>query len=303
MIGQRINKRPLDAVFAELAADGSIRRLAELARDEDLGPAGVDVTSELFKQPARSALITPREDGILAGLATLPIIAEVFGGFEANCVATDGDRVSAGVPVAKLAGAVTTPERTILNLLGRLSGVATLTARYVAESGKGGPARVCDTRKTTPGMRALEKYAVRSGGGWVHRIGLYDAVLVKDNHIAGVPAADLGSFIRGVAERARPRLGQDGFIMVEVDTRDQLRSLLTSAGDAIDAVLLDNMGPAELRAAVSMCKDLAPHVETEASGGVTLESIAAIAEAGVDRISVGAITRDARTLDFGLDAD
>jgi nicotinate-nucleotide pyrophosphorylase (carboxylating) len=179
-------------------------------------------------------------------------------------------------------------ERVALNFLGRLSGIATLTRAYV-DAVAGTRAAIADTRKTTPGLRALEKYAVRCGGGRNHRVGLFDAILIKDNHI--VAAGGLASAI----ERARQTAGHMVKIEVEVDTLDQLRDAL---GYRIDAVLLDNMAPAMLREAVTI---VGGRVLLEASGGVSLDTVRAIAETGVDLISVGALTHSAPVLDLGLD--
>jgi nicotinate-nucleotide pyrophosphorylase (carboxylating) len=200
-------------------------------------------------------------------------------------------------------------ERTALNLVSRLSGVATLTKRYVdaAAGGGTGTARVYDTRKTTPGLRMLEKYAVRCGGGCCHRLDLGDAILIKDNHIAGVSIADLGPRVRDLGTEARQRFSALRFVMVEVDGLDQLHSILKSASDVVDIVLLDNMNADMLRRAAQMRDDAAKggarRVELEASGGVTLETIGGIAKTGVDRISIGALTHQAVSIDIGLDID
>jgi nicotinate-nucleotide pyrophosphorylase (carboxylating) len=194
-------------------------------------------------------------------------------------------------------------ERPLLNLLGRLSGIATLTREYVAQIA-GTKARVYDTRKTTPGWRRLEKYAVRCGGGMNHRTGLFDAVLVKDNHLAlaageNVTPADAVRRARDFLEQTNAqRDGGELLIEVEVDSLDQLANVLPAGPDI---VLLDNMSPATLREAVRRRDALAPAVELEASGGVTLQTIRGIAETGVERISVGALTHSAPALDLGLD--
>jgi nicotinate-nucleotide pyrophosphorylase (carboxylating) len=216
----------------------------------------------------------------------------------------DGDLLTPGAQVARMEGStrdLLTAERVVLNLLGRLSGVATQTRRFVDRL-RGTRARLYDTRKTTPGWRRLEKYAVRCGGGHNHRLGLYDAVLIKDNHLAqqshpvcSVPAA---------VERARTFLEQRQvterlpLIEVEVDTLNQLQQALAASPDII---LLDNMQVEQLREAVRLRDAAGSTTELEASGGVTLDSIRSIAETGVDRISVGAVTHSACGLDFGLD--
>ena len=199
-------------------------------------------------------------------------------------------------------------ERPMLNLLGRLSGIATLTREFV-EAAAGTKARIYDTRKTTPGWRRLEKYAVGCGGGWNHRTGLFDAVLIKDNHLAlGAGSADSEAGYtpaeavvrarRFIEEQAPAPARQEMIIEVEVDTLDQLDEVLLAEPDI---VLLDNMGAAELREAVRRRDARNPRVELEASGGVSLETVRAIASTGVERISVGALTHSALCLDIGLD--
>jgi nicotinate-nucleotide pyrophosphorylase (carboxylating) len=191
-------------------------------------------------------------------------------------------------------------ERTLLNLLGRASGVATMTARFVdAVAGTG--TVIVDTRKTTPGLRMIEKYAVRSGGGGLHRIGLYDAVLVKDNHIAGlgegyVEAIEAAAM--ACREQMRPR-----FIEVEVDRLEQLDAILALPSGIIDIILLDNMDLAAMREAVEAKNQRRRGLLLEASGGITLDSVRAVAETGVDRIAGGAITHSAVQIDFGLDIE
>ncbi|MBL0926281.1 MAG: carboxylating nicotinate-nucleotide diphosphorylase [Phycisphaerales bacterium] len=301
-----LNSLSLPALFAELSASGHIRRLFELARDEDVG-AG-DATSKVCIEASASttALIRARAPGVLAGLATLPLLLDVFDpGVSFRPMAADGEHVRAGAVLGTLAGptrGVLTVERTVLNTLSRLSGVATLTARYVGAAGTG-RARVFDTRKTTPGLRALEKYAVRCGGGFNHRIGLFDAVLIKDNHLARVAIDALASRVTKAARAARAAARALRFIEVEVDSLDQLRAVLTVEPGLVDIVLLDNMAPAALAEAVMLRDRLAPGIELEASGGVTLETISAIAATGVDRISVGAITHSAAALDIALDIE
>jgi nicotinate-nucleotide pyrophosphorylase (carboxylating) len=203
----------------------------------------------------------------------------------------DGDRVGAGALLARLAGSargLLTGERVALNLLGRLSGIATAT-RELVDAVAGTGSRIVCTRKTTPGLRALEKYAVRCGGGVNHRFGLDDAVLVKDNHLA--VAGSVAEAIR----RARGAVGHLVAIEVEVDTMEQLAAALEHGADA---VLLDNMSPAELRRAVEM---VGGRIPTEASGGITLRTARAIAETGVDLLSVGWLTHSAPALDVALD--
>jgi nicotinate-nucleotide pyrophosphorylase (carboxylating) len=270
-----------------------IEPVVRAALAEDLGRAG-DVTAALIPSGQRIACtIAARREGRVAGLecARLAFAAldpEIL--FEVAL--QDGADAAAGAVLAKVEGnarAVLSAERTALNLLGRLCGVATLTRAYVrAVEGTG--ARITDTRKTTPGLRALEKYAVRCGGAINHRFGLDDAILIKDNHVAACG---------GVAEtlrRAREVAGHLTPIEVEVDSLEQLEAALPFAPQV---VMLDNFGLDDLRRAVALAKG---RVTLEASGGVTLETVRAIAQTGVDVISVGALTHSAPVLDLGLDA-
>ena len=222
----------------------------------------------------------------------------------------DGDAVRRGDRVAQLTGparGILAAERLVLNVLGRLSGVASLTRRYV-DAVSGTKARIYDTRKTTPGWRRLEKYAVHVGGGTNHRSGLFDAILIKDNHLAfyeqhgpeaeGSPA-DAVARARQWIKRRVPQLVQSRMIVeIEVDSLQQLDEVLPAGPDI---VLLDNMTPEQIREAVTRRDTQAPAVQLEASGGVTLATVRAIAETGVDRISIGALTHSAVSLDFGLD--
>jgi nicotinate-nucleotide pyrophosphorylase (carboxylating) len=221
---------------------------------------------------------------------------------------SDADEVAAGAIVAELSGSardMLTCERPLLNLLGRLSGVATLTRAYVRQI-EGTAARIYDTRKTTPGWRRLEKYAVRCGGGYNHRTGLFDAVLIKDNHLAlaaerGLSPADaVGTARDFIAQRGPENRANDLLLEIEVDRLEQLDDVLRAEPDI---VLLDNMSPDELRSAVARRNEIAPQIELEASGGVSLATVRDIALAGVERISVGGLTHAARWLDLGLDWD
>ena len=279
--------------------------LADLA--VDLEPAGVDVTAWCFPGvagPAEVALVA-REPGRIAGLDLITPLLEAEAADSVACrfERADGDAVAAGDTLAVFTGprpAVLTIERTLLNLVGHLSGVATAAAAFVdAVDAAGADAAVLDTRKTLPGLRKLQKYAHRRGGGTAHRTGLGDAVLFKDNHLAGVPLDGLAATLDAAAAKARERFPELSFVEVEVDTLAQLERVLTAA---VDIVLLDNMGAPALREAVALRDRVAPSVLLEASGGVTLETVGALAAAGVDRISVGAITHSARNLDLGFDA-
>src|SRR5689334_5237833 len=271
-----------DAFLSPLAVDEAVTR----ALDEDLGRAG-DVTAiaTIPEATAAHAVMVARQAGRIAGLplavATLQKLAPDIS-IEAH--ARDGGNVAAGQKLLTISGparAVLSAERTALNFVGRLSGVATLTADYVRRT-EGTRARICCTRKTTPGLRALEKYAVRCGGGFNHRFGLDDAILIKDNHIA------VAGGVRAVLERARRHAGHLVKIEIEVDTLDQLREVLDTG--LADVVMLDNMDIATLKQAVKIA---AGRAVLEASGGVTLNSIADIAGTGVDYISSGALTHSA----------
>ncbi len=281
---------------AGLEAAG-VRSLVASALAEDLGDAG-DITSAATVPAASTCTVevVPRGAGVVAGLPVLLAVADLAPGqVTVQLLAGDRDAARPGVPIARLAGntrAVLSIERTALNLLGHLSGVATLTAAWVAAVAGTG-ARVRDTRKTLPGLRALDKYAVRCGGGVNHRTGLFDAVLVKDNHVAA--AGGVGAALTAVAA-VHPR--GSVVVQVEVDDSDQLDEALEyGAGQ----VLLDNFGVEALTAAVSRTRAARPGVLLEASGGLTLDSAAAVAATGVDLLAVGALTHSAPQLDIGLD--
>jgi nicotinate-nucleotide pyrophosphorylase (carboxylating) len=299
-----LNALALPELFAALTAGNALPRLLELARDEDLAGRG-DVTSMSIIDVDRrgAADVVAREAGVVAGLAAVDAVLEVFdatAAFEAT--EEDGATCAAGARLGRLEGdlrAVLAVERTLLNLLGRLGGIATLTRRYV-DAVADARAVICDTRKTTPGLRGLEKYAVRCGGGTLHRVGLHDAALYKDNHLAHLPDDALAASIRDAAARARAGGGLR-FVEVEVDTLGQLRALLELDPACVDIVLLDNMETDRLAEAVALRDAHRPALQLEASGGVTLETVAAIAATGVDRISVGALTHSAMALDIGLD--
>jgi nicotinate-nucleotide pyrophosphorylase (carboxylating) len=263
------------------------------ALSEDLGPNG-DITSDsVVPQDSMSrGELVARGEGVIAGLE---VAAYVFETIDPTVVfdplVEDGDRTRSGTRIAVVTGisrSVLSAERTALNLLGRMSGVATATAQFV-EAVAGTGARIADTRKTMPGLRALDKYAVRVGGGMNHRFGLYDAVLIKDNHLAAV------GDITGAVAAARAAVSPGVMVEVEVTNLEQLAELLET--DA-DRVLLDNMGPEMLKQAVGMVDG---RMTTEASGGVTLENVRQIAETGVDMISVGWITHSAPELGIALD--
>lgn len=262
---------------------------------EDIGHGG-DLTTEAIvpAQVRAQARIVARKPGVVAGLDAARLAFELLDPHaDLRIEVADGQRIQSGQSAATIscsARALLTGERTALNLLCRLSGIATATRSLVDLVAEYRAHVVC-TRKTTPGLRVLEKYAVRCGGGSNHRFGLDDAVLIKDNHLA------LAGSIRGAVEAVRERVGHMVKIEVEVDTLDQLREALETQADA---VLLDNMSPEELTRAVELAGG---RMLTEASGTITAERIVAIARSGVDLISSGWITHSAPALDFGLDVE
>lgn len=281
-----------DAFLSPLTIDDAITR----ALAEDLGRAG-DVTSVATIPPAvhAHAVLVARQAGVIAGL---PLAVAVFQRLSPDiniqAHARDGNAVAKGVNVLTISGparAVLVGERTALNFVGRLSGIATLTSDYIRHAGVT-KTRICDTRKTTPGLRALEKYAVRCGGGFNHRFGLDDAVLIKDNHIA------VAGGVKAVLERARAHVGHLVKIEIEVDTLGQLREVLATG--LADVVMLDNMDIPTLREAVAITDR---RVVLEVSGGVTLATIGEIAKTGVDYVSAGALTHSAPNFDVALDID
>jgi nicotinate-nucleotide pyrophosphorylase (carboxylating) len=281
-----------DAFLSPLAIDQAVQR----ALEEDLGRAG-DITSMATVPEANHAraVMIARQAGVIAGLPlAVAVFQKLSPDLSIEAHVRDGDAVAAGVQVLTISGparAVLSGERTALNFVGRLSGVATLTADYVRHTA-GTKMRICCTRKTTPGLRALEKYAVRCGGGFNHRFGLDDAILIKDNHIA------VAGGVEPVLRRARAHVGHLVKIEIEVDTLAQLREVLDTG--LADVVMLDNMNIAELTEAVKLASG---RVVLEASGGVTRDSIAKIASTGVDYASAGALTHSAPNFDVALDID
>jgi nicotinate-nucleotide pyrophosphorylase (carboxylating) len=289
------------------------RQLVRLAVREDLDRQHDWTTLALVPESVRGAAeIVARQPGVAAGLAAAELAAEEMNldaGWQT--LTADGQAFERGAVLARLEGSardLLTAERLLLNLIGRLTGIATLTRRYV-DAVSGLPARIYDTRKTTPGWRRLEKYAVRCGGGMNHRLGLFEAVLIKDNHLAlGARASDGARFTPAesvaIARRfIREMLADDPraeqmIVEVEVDSLEQLAETLPVAPDII---LLDNMTVEQLGQAVAMRNAVHPGVELEASGGINLDTVRRIAETGVDRISVGALTHSAISLDVGLD--
>jgi nicotinate-nucleotide pyrophosphorylase (carboxylating) len=274
----------------------AVRDAVDRALAEDLGPDG-DLTAALVPADVQAHFaLRARRPGVLAGRAcVVETFRRVGPDVELSWFAADGDELVAGDTVVEVTGPlrpILTAERTALNFLGRLSGIATLTAQFVAAAHESNPSvAVLDTRKTTPGLRLLEKAAVRAGGGTSHRFGLSDAVLVKDNHLAGTSVAD-------AVHRARA-LWPGRMVEIECDALDQVAQ---AARAGADAVLLDNMDPGAVVEAIAVAHlDAAGPILTEVSGGVTLATIGAYAAAGPDRISVGALTHSAPSLDLGLD--
>jgi nicotinate-nucleotide pyrophosphorylase (carboxylating) len=273
-----------------------IRRAVRLALAEDIGRGDVTTLATVPAGATASAVMRAREPLVVAGLAVAEAaFRELSSSVRIRCTVKDGHHVAAGKPLLKVAGparALLSVERVALNFVQRLSGIATLTAQFV-NAVKGTRARILDTRKTTPGWRRLEKYAVTCGGGRNHRLDLNDMVLIKDNHLAALKSESPNA-ITAALRRARakyPRLK----VEIEADTLEQVSQALAAGADMI---LLDNMRPASLRRAVRLCRGRA---QTEASGGVTLASVRTIAKTGVDFISVGALTHSARAVDIGLD--
>jgi len=273
-----------------------VRRTVQVALSEDIGTGDVTTQALISEKAVAKAVIVGREPFIVAGVALAEaVFRELCAEIEISRVSEDGQSLKPGMPLLKVQGparAILTGERVALNFLQRLSGVATLTGQFV-EAIRGTRSQIVDTRKTTPGWRRLEKYAVVCGGGGNHRLGLFDMVLINDNHLA-VLAAERPDAIAVALRRARtayPKMK----IEIEADTLDQVEQAIDAGADL---VLLDNMNPVQLRLAVQKCKDRA---KTEASGGVNLATVRTIAEAGVDFISVGALTHSARAVDIGLD--
>jgi len=290
----------------QLAGQVAARAVDWLA--EDLGHECDWTSVGLIDRAARSELdVVARKPGVIAGLAAAGIVAGVAdAGLAWRPLVAEGDAIEAGSRVAVLAGQtrhVLAAERVLLNLIGRMSGVATATRRLV-DAVAGTSCRVYDTRKTVPGWRLLDKYAVRMGGGWNHRMGLYDAILIKDNHLAALAAAGVSP--AEAVRRARrfvsatfpPSRADTMVVEVEIDALEMLEAVLEAGPDI---VLLDNMTPPQLAACVTMRNAVRSGVELEASGGIRPETVAEIARTGVDRVSTGWPTHDAPWLDVALD--
>ena len=284
--------------LSDFITGSALRRLVEQALDEDLGRG--DVTSDLLVPPniEARAVVRSRDNGVVAGLEIARLVFELLdinAGFVT--LATDGTVVGPGQDIAVVSGAargLLRGERVALNFLQRLSGIATLTSKYV-EAVRGTRARIVDTRKTTPGLRSLERYAVRAGGGFNHRRDLSDAMMIKDNHLAVIAARGLS--LQEAVAVARESLPHTMKVEIEVDRLDQIADAIAAGADII---LLDNMSPQNLREAVKMIDGRAI---TEASGGISMKTISEIAATGVDVISIGALTHSAPSLDIGFDID
>lgn len=296
------NQLKLPDLFDRLVAGSALDTLINTAVTEDLGTTGdiTSLTSIPPDQPA-TANLNSRATGRLAGAVLLPLIATQYDKSLSTTIhITDSSTLAPNDTIATIIGplrSILSAERVILNFICHLSGIASLTARFV-DAVAGTNARVYDTRKTIPAHRTLSKYAVRCGGGFCHRIGLFDAVLIKDNHIAHIPPHMLTKALNDTIIKTHTHTPKPAFIQIEVDTLDQLKIVLKCN---IDIVLLDNMTPDQHRQAVEIRNTLAPNVELEASGNINLTNIRAIAETGIDRISIGALTHSAPALDLGLD--
>ncbi|HKC60620.1 MAG TPA: carboxylating nicotinate-nucleotide diphosphorylase [Myxococcales bacterium] len=286
-----MNPRPV-AVPLDLGRPGdAVGRLIELALEEDVGPGDRTAEACVPPQARGTALVVAKEPLIVSGVSAA---ARVFRALDADCelapLLGEGDAAAAGAGVLRVRGrlrGLLSAERTALNLLQRLCGIATLTQRY-AQALRGTRTRLLDTRKTSPGMRALEKAAVRAGGGGNHRGALFDGILVKDNHAAA--AGGVGEAVRRAKAAASPLLR----VEAEVSTPEQIEEALAAGADLL---LLDNLGDRELAAAV---KQVAGRAPTEASGGITLDRLQRIAACGVDYVSVGALTHSAPAVDLSL---
>ena len=283
----------------------------KIALFEDTDVAGDLTCLALVPDTAQgSAVVVARTEGVLAGVPLIPLIlSAVDHTLVWKSVLKDSEKLTCGTIVGTIRGSargLLIAERPVLNFLGRLSGIATLTRRYVDTVQSTG-VHIYDTRKTTPGWRRLEKYAVACGGGKNHRTGLYDAVLIKDNHLAlgqqgSEPFSPAEAVVRA-KEFLRQRLtvlpvADCPIVEIEVDTLEQLREVLPVEPDI---VLLDNMSPTQIMEAIHIRNAVKPNVQLEASGGINLETVRAVSETGVERISVGALTHSAMSLDFGLD--
>jgi nicotinate-nucleotide pyrophosphorylase (carboxylating) len=293
-MGEKLMRPPIQANYLPLI---------KLAHDEDLGRG--DITSQAMAagNQTHKAKIIFRQKATICGLVLLEDILKCY---DAKLIAktylSDGSKAAGGQSVAEITGPLSTllaGERVILNFLQRLSGIATTTAQYV-EAAANPDVKICDTRKTTPGWRELEKYAVRCGGGHNHRRGLYDAALIKDNHLAALKGKNLADGLETMITKLLQNKPKPDFIEVEVDSLEQLQTVLFI--DGIDIILLDNMTSRQMAEAVQIRqKSGQTNILLEASGNITLKNIAEVAAAGVDRISVGALTHSANSIDIAME--
>jgi nicotinate-nucleotide pyrophosphorylase (carboxylating) len=289
--------------------EDDLRQIVRLAVREDLDRYQDWTTVSLVDADTQGrAAIVARQTGVMAGLRAMPVVIhQMHAAIQVNLLANDGDEVAGGTVVAEIAGNardMLTCERPLLNLLGRLSGIATLTHEFVKRI-EGTGARIYDTRKTVPGWRRLEKFAVRCGGGHNHRSGLFDAILIKDNHLSLLGDGTKRSPAQAVTAARQFLAAMDAeyvppgmLVEIEIDRIDELEDVLRAGPDI---VLLDNMRLEQLHAAVALRNRTAPSIELEASGGVALETVREIAQSGVERISSGGLTHAARWLDVALD--
>ena len=272
--------------------------IIDAALEEDTGQGDITSQALLPTDLIGKAFVTVKEKGVLAGIdVTGRVFIKVDPSLDIEILIEDGVAVKPGDIAAVISGSVASilkAERVALNFLQRLSGIASLTARYVAET-KGTPAKIYDTRKTTPGLRELEKYAVRTGGGRNHRLHLGDAVLIKDNHIAALRAT--GMSLREIIHKARRNAPAGMTIEVEVTSEEEARDALKADADII---MLDNMKPDEMRKVVGM---VAGRAKVEASGNITLKNVHEVASTGVDMISIGALTHSYKSLDISLEIE
>jgi len=280
----------------ESLSDEEIRHAVQVALAEDVGAGDITTLATVPPNAVAKAVMIAREPLVVAGLPVAEaVFRELSPALRITRAAKDGDPVKAGCPLLQVDGpaqAILTAERVALNFIQRLSGIATLTSQFV-DAVKKTRARILDTRKTTPGLRRLEKYAVTCGGGHNHRIGLFDHLLIKDNHLAALRNQPPNPIAAAVTRAREKYPGRE--VEVEADTLDQVEQALEAGADII---LLDNMNLVQLRVAVQQAKGRA---KTEGSGGVNLASVRQIAETGVDYISVGALTHSARAVDIALD--
>ena len=316
MLSEKVNQKN-NRITMDEATQAECRTLIRLALEEDLGSSDLsqqrDCTTEALipEGVPASAKFVSRQQGVVCGVEVCRLVLETMAQRDLKLSVTleDGQLVEPGSVIAELQGNATDiliVERTCLNFLGRLSGISTLTRTFL-EKTTGNDVQLLDTRKTTPGWRRLEKYAVHCGGGVNHRMGLYDAILIKDNHLAMLRSLRGQASIEEAVQKARAWIGDHAsqlpqrektILQIEVDRKEQLEAALPLNPDI---VLLDNMTPAQLADCVQLRNQVAPNVLLEASGGINLETVADYARSGVERLSIGALTHSAVNFDIGLD--